>query len=39
MLTAAGLSEDEVFEITVATAVGAALRGLDTGMRVLQEGL
>jgi hypothetical protein len=37
-LTAAGLSEDEIFEITVAAAVGAALRGLDAGMRALREG-
>jgi AhpD family alkylhydroperoxidase len=34
-LTAAGHSEDEVYEMTVAAAVGAALRTFDTGLRVL----
>lgn len=34
-LTAAGHSEDAVFEMTVAAAVGAALRSFDTGMRAL----
>jgi hypothetical protein len=38
-LTAAGLGEDEIFEITVAAALGAALRGLDVGLRVLREGV
>ena len=37
-LSASGLSEDEIFEITVAAAVGAALRGLDAGMRALRGG-
>jgi hypothetical protein len=34
-LLAAGLSEDEVFEQTVAVAVGAGLERLDAGLRVL----
>jgi alkylhydroperoxidase family enzyme len=34
-LLAAGYSEDQVFEITVATAVGAGLGRLDIGMRCL----
>jgi hypothetical protein len=37
-LKAAGRSEDEIFEVTVAAAVGAALRGLDAGMRAMREG-
>ncbi len=32
----AGLSEDEIFEQTVAAAVGAGLARLDAGLRVLQ---
>jgi len=32
-LKAAGCGEDEIFEVTVAAAVGAALRLLDVGMR------
>ena len=32
-LRAAGHSEDEIFEVTVAAAVGAALRGYDAGRR------
>jgi hypothetical protein len=32
-LTAAGLSDDAIFEITIAAAVGAALQRLDAGMR------
>ena len=36
-LKRAGYSEDQVFEITAATAVGAALLRLETGMRVLTE--
>lgn len=36
-LTAAGHSEDEIFEITVAAAVGAALRSLDAGLGVLRD--
>jgi len=32
-LTAAGCTEEEIFEVTVAAAVGAALRRLDAGMR------
>jgi alkylhydroperoxidase family enzyme len=34
-LSAAGLTEDEIFELTVAAALGAALRSFDAGMRVL----
>jgi alkylhydroperoxidase family enzyme len=34
-LKAAGLTEDQIFEITVASALGAALRRLDAGMRAL----
>jgi alkylhydroperoxidase family enzyme len=33
---AAGLSEDEVFELTVAAAVGAGLDRLDAGLRAMQ---
>ena len=36
-LNKAGYSEDQIFEITAATAVGAALSRLETGMRVLRE--
>jgi hypothetical protein len=36
-LKAAGCSEDEIFEVTVAAAVGAALRGLDAGLRGARE--
>lgn len=35
LLAAAGHSEDEIFEITVAAAVGAANRSLDAGLRAL----
>jgi hypothetical protein len=31
-LTAAGLSDDAIFEITIAAAVGAAMQRLDAGM-------
>jgi AhpD family alkylhydroperoxidase len=34
-LTAAGHSEDEIFEVTVATAVGAALHTFDAGRRAI----
>ena len=34
-LRAAGLAEDEIFELTVAAAVGAGLERLDAGMRSL----
>jgi alkylhydroperoxidase family enzyme len=37
-LTAAGHSEDEIFEITVSAAVGAALLSLDAGMRAARGG-
>jgi uncharacterized peroxidase-related enzyme len=37
-LAAAGHGEDEVFEITVAAAVGVALRTLDGGLRVVLDG-
>jgi alkylhydroperoxidase family enzyme len=35
-LRAAGLGEDEIFELTVATAVGAGLERLDAGMQALR---
>lgn len=31
-LTAAGYTEDQIFEVTVAAAVGAALRCFDAGL-------
>jgi hypothetical protein len=34
-LTAAGVSEDEIFELTVAAALGAAMLRFDAGMRAL----
>jgi alkylhydroperoxidase family enzyme len=34
-LRAAGLSEDEIFELTVAAAVAAGLERLDAGLRTL----
>ncbi|MET8962833.1 hypothetical protein ABZX69_25735 [Streptomyces sp. NPDC004074] len=34
-LTAEGCSEDEIFEVTVAAAVGAALHSFDTGRNAL----
>ncbi|MDX8056768.1 hypothetical protein SK571_46015 [Lentzea sp. BCCO 10_0798] len=37
-LKASGLSEDEIFEITAAAAVGAALRSLDAGRRAVPQG-
>jgi AhpD family alkylhydroperoxidase len=37
-LTAAGRSEDEIFEVTVATAVGAALRTFDAGRHAITSG-
>ncbi len=37
-LTAAGHSEDEIFEITVSAAVGAALLSLDAGLRAVRGG-
>ena len=36
-LTAAGCSEEQIFEITVAAATGAALERLDAGLRALRE--
>jgi hypothetical protein len=36
-LKAAGHSEDEIFEMTVAAAVGASLRTLDAGLRALRD--
>jgi AhpD family alkylhydroperoxidase len=36
-LAAADASEDEIFEVTVAAAVGAALRGFDAGLHALQH--
>jgi alkylhydroperoxidase family enzyme len=35
-LLEAGMSEDEVFEVTVAAAVGAGLERLDAGLRAMQ---
>jgi alkylhydroperoxidase family enzyme len=35
-LRAAGLSEDEIFELTVSTAVGAGLERLDAGLKALR---
>jgi alkylhydroperoxidase family enzyme len=35
-LRAAGLGEDEIFELTVATAVGAGLERLEAGMQALR---
>jgi alkylhydroperoxidase family enzyme len=34
-LKAAGMSEDEIFELTVSTAVGAGLGRLEAGLRAL----
>jgi AhpD family alkylhydroperoxidase len=36
-LTAAGCSEDQIFEVTVAAAVGAALRSFDAGRSALEQ--
>jgi AhpD family alkylhydroperoxidase len=36
-LTAAGRSEDQIFEVTVAAAVGAALRSFDAGRNALGQ--
>ena len=36
-LAAAGAGEDEVFEISVASAYGAARRRLDAGLRAVRE--
>jgi alkylhydroperoxidase family enzyme len=33
---AAGLTEDEVFEVTVSAAVGAGLERLEAGLRAMQ---
>jgi alkylhydroperoxidase family enzyme len=35
-LKTAGYGEEEIFEVTVAAAVGAALRSLDAGMRAVR---
>jgi alkylhydroperoxidase/carboxymuconolactone decarboxylase family protein YurZ len=35
-LKAAGCTEEEIFEITVAAATGAALQRLDLGLRLMQ---
>ena len=35
VLAAAGFSENEIFELTVAAALGAAVRSFDAGMRAL----
>jgi len=37
-LRAAGRSEEEIFEITVAAALGAALHRLDAGLRAVRGG-
>jgi uncharacterized peroxidase-related enzyme len=37
-LLASGFTEDEVFEITVAAALGAAKRRLDAGLRAIEAG-
>ena len=37
-LKAAGRSEEEIFEITVAAATGAALHRLDAGLRAVRGG-
>ena len=34
-LITAGLSDDDIFEVTIAAAVGAALQRLDAGMRAV----
>jgi len=36
LLEAAGISEDEIFEQTVAAAIGEGLRRLDAAMRVIE---
>jgi len=36
-LSAAGLSDDDIFEVTVAAAVGAALQRLSAGMRAIRR--
>lgn len=36
-LLAMGRTEDEIFEMTVAAALGAAARGLEVGLRALSE--
>jgi alkylhydroperoxidase family enzyme len=33
---AAGLTEDEVFEVTISAAVGAGLERLEAGLRAMQ---
>jgi alkylhydroperoxidase family enzyme len=35
-LRAAGLGEDEIFELTVAAAAGAGLERLEAGLRAMQ---
>ena len=37
-LKAAGRSEEEIFEVTVAASLGAALHCLDAGMRAVRRG-
>lgn len=37
-LKSAGYGEEEIFEVTVAAAVGAAKRSLDAGMRAVRGG-
>jgi hypothetical protein len=37
-LRAAGHTEDEIFEMTIAAAVGASLRTLDAGLRAMGRG-
>ena len=35
-LAEAGLSDDDIFEVTIAAAVGAAMQRLDAGMRAVR---
>ncbi|MGH9280003.1 MAG: hypothetical protein ACRD12_18135 [Acidimicrobiales bacterium] len=35
-LRAAGLGEEEIFELTIAAALGAALGSLDAGLQAIQ---
>jgi alkylhydroperoxidase family enzyme len=35
-MRAAGLTEDEVFEVTISAAVGAGLERLEAGLRAMQ---
>jgi alkylhydroperoxidase family enzyme len=37
-LRAAGYSEDELYEVTLAAAIGAGLQRFDAGLRAMEEG-